>query len=384
MRRRWVLGLLTALLLGLTPSLARAQSGWYVTPSLTVSESFDDNIFLSSTDRQSDFITRVTPGLRLAYQSVPLSFVASYLPTLEKFVEHPELDNFGNTQSGLVLFNYVSPSEGWTLSLTGAFTRSTNPNDVDPAIDVEGRIVTTSITAAASGSYRLTQDLSILGRAGYSRTELDSPGSAPTDTYTVGVSLRKEFTAIDTGTLNYDFTLFQPEDVGGRAGDTRTSHTGTVGYQRKLTEDLSGSIRVGIRVTDGRVTPDVSVALDGDIRPLPGLSLTGAYSDTVRFVVGAQDPEQVRTLSLSATYAPPWLQYFVMSLRPSVSYVTNLDGSDGRTTFLLPFTATYTYPITSWLNAQLNYAFTYRLNGSPVLHNVVTIGLSTTYPIRVY
>jgi hypothetical protein len=44
-----------------------------LTPSLTLSEEFNDNILESATDKRSDFVTRVQPGVALLYQAPRLS-----------------------------------------------------------------------------------------------------------------------------------------------------------------------------------------------------------------------------------------------------------------------------------------------------------------------
>ena len=54
------------------------------------------------------------------------------------------------------------------------------------------------------------------------------------------------------------------------------------------------------------------------------------------------------------------------------------------TVFNLVASATYTYPITEWLSATASYNFSYRLAGDAVIRNVVSIGLTATYPIRLY
>src|SRR6185503_17771953 len=112
---RRALAVLAAALV-LAPSVALAQSGWYLTPSLSVGESFDDNIFRSHTAREYDFITSVTPGLQLAYQSTPLTLNLAYSSTYQKFVRHPELDNFGDNQVGTATFSYVPESLPLSLS----------------------------------------------------------------------------------------------------------------------------------------------------------------------------------------------------------------------------------------------------------------------------
>ena len=59
-------GLLAAIALILVAATeASAQAGWYVTPSLTLSEEFDDNVFYSSTDPRADLVSRASPGVGL-------------------------------------------------------------------------------------------------------------------------------------------------------------------------------------------------------------------------------------------------------------------------------------------------------------------------------
>jgi hypothetical protein len=51
----------------LCPSLAQAR--WSLTPRLYVQEQYDDNIFLTETDEQDDFITTISPGVDLKYET---------------------------------------------------------------------------------------------------------------------------------------------------------------------------------------------------------------------------------------------------------------------------------------------------------------------------
>lgn len=56
---------------------------WRVTPSLEISETYTDNVELSSIDRESDFITRISPGINVVGKSarldVNVNYVANYL-----------------------------------------------------------------------------------------------------------------------------------------------------------------------------------------------------------------------------------------------------------------------------------------------------------------
>src|SRR5690242_1142939 len=70
---------------------AKPSEGFYITPSLSVGELYDDNLFFSSTNRQQDFFTRVSPGIQAGYQSTPLTFLGGYTSDSEFYSRHTEL-----------------------------------------------------------------------------------------------------------------------------------------------------------------------------------------------------------------------------------------------------------------------------------------------------
>ena len=71
------------------PAAALAQTGGSSLPSFTLAEEFDDNVFVSTTDPKSDFITRFTPGLQLGYRSAPLTLLVSGSIDAEIYAEIP-------------------------------------------------------------------------------------------------------------------------------------------------------------------------------------------------------------------------------------------------------------------------------------------------------
>ena len=130
-----------ALLLLAIPTLARAQAGWYLTPSLSLSEEYQSNIFGTSSNEESDFVTRMAPGLILGYFSEPLTFSVSYSIDAEIFAENSELNNFGDNQRAGLIFRYL-PDRRWTLGLTGSFVQSEDSGDLlvpPPASDTPAR-----------------------------------------------------------------------------------------------------------------------------------------------------------------------------------------------------------------------------------------------------
>src|SRR5207245_10987836 len=73
--RRWWAGPALIVLLALLPAPVSAQPGWYYLPELTLSETFDDNVFGASSRRESDFVTRLSSGVKVGYRSTPLTFL---------------------------------------------------------------------------------------------------------------------------------------------------------------------------------------------------------------------------------------------------------------------------------------------------------------------
>jgi len=73
--------LLPVILILLPVHFAFAQYHYELTPSISVGEVYDDNIYLEFTDPTSDYITEVSPGLNLNILSPKMQFEVEYIPT---------------------------------------------------------------------------------------------------------------------------------------------------------------------------------------------------------------------------------------------------------------------------------------------------------------
>ena len=106
-----------------SPTVAWAQAGWYVTPTLTLTQEYDDNVFGSSSNKKSDFISRATPGVTAGYQSTPFTILGSYAFDAEYFADLSDLTDVGHRQRGELEIRY-RPDPRLTLSFSGAYTLS--------------------------------------------------------------------------------------------------------------------------------------------------------------------------------------------------------------------------------------------------------------------
>ena len=71
--------------------LAFAQVHYELTPSISVSETYDDNIYLNSTDEVSDYLIAVSPGFSLSILSQKMQFEAAYAPTFVWYADEHEI-----------------------------------------------------------------------------------------------------------------------------------------------------------------------------------------------------------------------------------------------------------------------------------------------------
>lgn len=85
---------LMAIFIILYPSLAQAR--WSLTPRLYVQEQYDDNIFLRETNEQDDFITTVSPGVDLKYETPTEMIDLDYEFQKSFFSDFSELDFSGH------------------------------------------------------------------------------------------------------------------------------------------------------------------------------------------------------------------------------------------------------------------------------------------------
>src|SRR3972149_8947106 len=142
--------LLALMVWGIGNGFAWAQT-IIATPSLTISEEYDDNIRLTSKNPQSDFISAARPALRLQVKDPPWYVTLAGSLRGELFANHSELNNYDN-QDGSASIEF-RPERPFSLSLTDTFTRSTNPATVAPEAGIAtGRVtaISNAITSAAT------------------------------------------------------------------------------------------------------------------------------------------------------------------------------------------------------------------------------------------
>jgi len=112
----------TMVLVALSPALVHAR--WSFTPRLYIEEQYDDNLFLTETDEQDDFITTISPGVDLKYETPTELLDLDYEFRSSFYKDFPELD-FAGHRGWLEARKDFGPR--FSAGISDLFVRSEDP-----------------------------------------------------------------------------------------------------------------------------------------------------------------------------------------------------------------------------------------------------------------
>lgn len=382
----WIAGALLAVCgLGL-PVISAAQGRWTFTPSLTLAERYDDNLFGTAHDRQSDFITEITPGLVLSYEGEQFTLGASVSATGEIYADNSDLNNFGENRTAALTLGY-RPNERLTLRLAGNYARTNDPSTFVagspvpvaaalgapfvPTVELRRREAS-QYSFLAGADYRI--DPRWVVRGSYAFVLVDEKDGIDSRSHTASVGASYD--------LNRADQLFA--DVRGSYFDADESITSVAllpGWARQWSPDLRTSLAVGPRVSDG----DWGGAIDASVSYAPARdwSATLAYSLGTGLAVGDVGAQNVSALVASLAYQATRDLRIGIGGSWTRTWELGNDLDEGASD-TYGATASVSYRINDWLVATLAYQLSYErpADGDAIRHQQVTLGLTLAYPFR--
>ena len=351
-------------------------TGWVFTPSFTLAEEFDDNVFVSSTDPQSDFITRFTPGVLFGYRSAPFTLLVSSSIDGELYVKNPELDGVNRKRAALEV-KYL-PYRLLTLSLDVAYFETETPTDLVPTTGLQlGRSRATQVAVIPAAVYQFTPNDT--GSASYAFFRDTIEGGLDNYTHRVKLGYARQLTALDTGFINYRLHVFEAQE-----NPTTVTNTPTIGWKRQLTPrtvlTLEGGPRFvsgGPSFVDDTVEPEAHGALEHRTQ---FANFVLEYHRTEAVVVGRPGKTELESATGSVEVEP--LRQLKLRFQPG--WYRTFQGGDPEAN-VYGFLLGGLYPILPWLNARLDYRFAYQKQaGDTLAHNIVTLSLDFVYPLRIF
>lgn len=235
-----------------------------ITPSISIREVYDDNIYLDPTDEISDYTTEISPRINLNLVTEKSNLMFDYAPTLVFYAK--ESQNNTVRQSGTVTYNR-NLTEHFNFHLSDTYFRTEEP--IEDREDTEESIEDREGVRRAEGTRNT-------GRNTYQRnsfrTSLDYQ-FGPEDTWTVGYDnsyYTNQDGSLDDGMiqspftklaywfnekqgieLNYQFTDADFwRDDNSDAQDDYTGHGTGARYIHRFTPHTSGSVGLNYTTRD--------------------------------------------------------------------------------------------------------------------------------------
>lgn len=290
MRKLLVTPIFSMICIFLIASVGSAQHHFEITPSMSVSEVYDDNIFLEQKHETSDYITTVSPGLSLALVKQYTRLELAYAPT---FVWYKDEDDNNTTRHEATLSLAQQLGRYLSFEVTDTFNRSEKPvEETEGIVGVRhSRRAYWRNTGEARISYQFGRENTL--SAGYRQSYLENNDPSVDDGRTQspfgnmtfwldranGVELGYEYTKADfwrdQGPAGDDYTgssasvtyihrfgshvrtslgyTYTDRNFDGATEDYKI-HQGDFGYEQTFSPNLSLSLGLGYFIQDNDVS----------------------------------------------------------------------------------------------------------------------------------
>lgn len=293
-----------------------------VIPLISVSETYDTNVYYAPTDRLApglkpeDFVTLANPQLLLAHTGRSFNGSLTFAGVFAKYVNNPQLDYAGFNASAMMdllqLGKRMSPrvralnvygsyqftpsaaafgAGGVGFAGVGFGTTGTigtlGPFDSG---QVTNRVRITTYTATLNTAYALTPRTDLQLSGSYSHLSfggqfgVSSPGAQnqlfDTNSYLGQVGLSTRLSQRDSLTANYSYSLFEQPPVGNF-----NLHTASVTWSRTWTRQLTSSFGGGAQLIPGftDVSSGRSTTTSAAIAPTASAIITwSSFASTLR------------------------------------------------------------------------------------------------------
>jgi hypothetical protein len=354
-----------------------------LTPSISISEEYNDNLFLNNQNRQWDLITGFSPAITLFVNRPSYELRAGYTFTAEVYGQESRLNNAFNHQN-FVASGVYRAARGLTLTVSDSFALDRNTNRVAAQGFASGRQESLSNTFSPGMTWQMAprDSLSLGGTYLVQRFKDDGLDS---DTYGLQSRIDHTFTLRLTGSIGYGFTYL---DLQGQ--ENSTTHTPTLGVSYRLTRTLSGSVSGGLAITqlggETFASPAGTASLVQDLRfGSASVQYTRAVSAAGGFG-GTTD-----TQSASGTLTLPTLRRgLIVAFSPAYSIAESVSGRQTEQVNVKALTLNLgvTYQIAHFASFFGGYTFLRQRTGGSstaqfdVDQSRVRFGVQFGYPIN--
>lgn len=266
------------LFLSVVPSFAKVD----LTAGVSLRESFNDNIFLTRTDREHDFITTFSPAISLKYTPMRyLDLSLDYGLNFRLYSRHNELNDTSMDETQAIKFKtQIKPLNNLFIDISDIYQRV--PIDVRRQVALDNVFVNMTDSNIFSLSpyiqVPLTSGITATVGYGYTNNWYKEGEAIDSESHSAFVTLNKQFPSRLNLGLKYDYFVYRPDMPGDY-----NRHQGSVSAQYQATQDLIVWGEIGHSYLDFKYSPNMdegfwNVGTEYKMAVLGGTSIRAAYS----------------------------------------------------------------------------------------------------------
>jgi hypothetical protein len=211
-----------------------------IRPSITIGEGYNDNIYLTTSDKESDFITRVSPELEIYHATRSMSLMLNYTFSYEYYARHSEESEA--LHKAEVDYSLSALKDIFHLRVYDKYGRRTI--DRRGAVALDNTLVnltdSNQFYVSPSIEYPLSRTFFVVLEYSYENLWYEAEDANNTQNHRMGGGLRKSFSPGTTASVFYFYTMRRPDITGDENRQEVTFR-----LDSKLTPRLSLSGEVG-------------------------------------------------------------------------------------------------------------------------------------------
>jgi hypothetical protein len=223
-----------------------------VIPSIALKQEYSDNLYFDSQSRQSDFITTVSPGLVLVNNTERLKAGLKLQLDSAYYQDHTDMDSVDQDFSGNLGYAVSSRANLFT---SGGYRRDSR---VDSEFTQTGLVLSDvpreRYNYQLGGDYALSEVMGVKLAYTFNTEYYDSSQYADSQSNGISLELNRdlsEWLSSTVGRIRLGATDYNNDGTQtGSNGSQTKNYTGTIGAERKLDEQFSYFIDLGLRYTE--------------------------------------------------------------------------------------------------------------------------------------
>jgi hypothetical protein len=349
MKKYLIVPIMLFFYLSINPALAYEYTAGL---SVSLSEEYNDNLFLASSERESDFITHISPGINFSAKETTSEFSLTYVPTFMYYSSSDELNDTAHRFTGNGNFTV---SQRLSLTIADTFVKSSETNaffDIPDTGPITERVERSLHTIGGGLSYKLSEHLSYSLGLSYADADYKEPGFDEVKTYSGNMGLLYQWTGQTSLSVNARFYKY---DYRPRSDASQQGYTLEVTH--RFSPTLTSVIAAGANITKIDDTDETDTGFEGSIS-LAKTFQTGEAALLYRqsVISGIESGEPLRVQSVEVRILKNITNNFKASASASYNHYDSVSAGDVERDETR-FSTDVSYKLTSWANMSLTYRY---------------------------